>query len=174
LRCRAHNQHAAALAFGRAFMRDKRAEARARRAATSAAATAMATAAATTAAAPTIAESATAAPTIDAGTTGDPVPPLVHGERSPTAAAQTDAMVTANPATAVASRAFDADVTDALRRLGFKAGDVRQAIAGTRNQPASTFEERIRSALAVLTRSRCSDGALDELTRRWGASASSV
>jgi 5-methylcytosine-specific restriction endonuclease McrA len=205
LRCRAHNHHAAVLAFGRVFMRDKRAEARVRRTAAAAAAP---NAVASNADAPTATVPTNAAPTPAANvpTTAASTPVLAapntralgpvprpvhaattdaasgdaersdsydHGERSPTAA-QNEAVVTANSATAVASRAFDADVTDALRRLGFKAGDVRQAVAGTKHQPASTFEERIRSALAVLTRSRCSDGAFDELTRRWGASASSA
>jgi hypothetical protein len=76
-------------------------------------------------------------------------------------AAYTGAPETETPA--VHARVLDADVTDALQRLGFKAGEVRGAVATTRERAATTFEERIRQALAVLTRSRCSEGAFDAM-----------
>jgi hypothetical protein len=59
---------------------------------------------------------------------------------------------------------LDRDVTRALRDMGFKADEANRAMSNTAQAAASTFEERIRAALAELTRmrgNRCSDGAID-------------
>jgi hypothetical protein len=66
-------------------------------------------------------------------------------------------------ADAAASVELDTQVADALRRLGFKAADAQRAVAALSRQPAATFEERIRAALALLSRwrgSRCSESVL--------------
>jgi hypothetical protein len=63
-----------------------------------------------------------------------------------------------------ATAPFDSDVSMALRGLGFKADETRRAMADSRDEPATNFEERIRAALAALRRSpafRCSDGPSD-------------
>ncbi|HUQ08351.1 MAG TPA: HNH endonuclease signature motif containing protein [Kofleriaceae bacterium] len=60
--------------------------------------------------------------------------------------------------------ARDRDVTRALRDMGFKADETDRAMSNTADVPASTPEERLRVALAELTRmrgNRCSDGAFD-------------
>jgi Holliday junction resolvasome RuvABC DNA-binding subunit len=63
-----------------------------------------------------------------------------------------------------AASSLDADVSRALRDLGFKAAEVTRAMAATSSVPATTSEERWRAALAALMKSvgtRCSDGAFD-------------
>jgi hypothetical protein len=59
---------------------------------------------------------------------------------------------------------FDRDVSLALCGMGFAAAQTRRAMADSAQVPATTFEARIRAALAVLTRSRswrCSEGPFD-------------
>jgi hypothetical protein len=59
---------------------------------------------------------------------------------------------------------LDRDVTRALRGLGFKADETNRAMSTIARSAATTFEERIRAALAELTRirgNRCSEGAFD-------------
>jgi Holliday junction resolvasome RuvABC DNA-binding subunit len=63
---------------------------------------------------------------------------------------------------------LESDVTLALRGLGFKTAEVDRAMATTARLPAETFDQRIRAALAELTRARafrCSDGPFDMLTQ---------
>jgi hypothetical protein len=58
----------------------------------------------------------------------------------------------------------DRDVTRALRGMGFKADETHRAMSNTAEAAATTFDERIRAALAELTRmrgNRCGDGDLD-------------
>jgi len=65
-----------------------------------------------------------------------------------------------------ATRPFDAQLTLALRGLGFAAAEVRRAMAATAEVPAATLETRLRAALAVLTPVhpfRCSEGSFDVL-----------
>jgi hypothetical protein len=75
----------------------------------------------------------------------------------------------------VGASSFDADVSLALRGMGWKADETRRAIAQTSRMPASTLEDRLRHALAELTRahasraSRCSDGSFDRLHPRMAA-----
>jgi 5-methylcytosine-specific restriction endonuclease McrA len=59
---------------------------------------------------------------------------------------------------------LDRDVTRALRDMGFKADEANRAMNSTAEAAATTFEERIRAALAELTRMRgrrCSEGGFD-------------
>ena len=61
---------------------------------------------------------------------------------------------------------FDAEVTLALRGLGFAAAEVRRAMEATAEATAATLEARLRAALAVLAPVRplrCSEGAFDQL-----------
>ncbi|HUQ03678.1 MAG TPA: hypothetical protein VM261_14370 [Kofleriaceae bacterium] len=63
--------------------------------------------------------------------------------------------------------ARDRDVTRTLRGMGFKTDETNRAICNTAQAPASTFEERLRAALAELTRmrgNRCAESAFDVLT----------
>lgn len=61
----------------------------------------------------------------------------------------------------VDAASFDADVTNALRGLGFKTAEARRAVEQTAGAPASTIEERLRAALAVLPKAnRCLEGAV--------------
>jgi hypothetical protein len=58
----------------------------------------------------------------------------------------------------------DRDVTRALRGMGFKPDETNRAMSNTAQIAATTFEERIRVALAELTRmrgNRCGEGGLD-------------
>jgi hypothetical protein len=60
----------------------------------------------------------------------------------------------------------DRDLALALRGLGFKSEQARMALTVAPPATGATFEERLRAALAVLTRSRssrCSDGPFDAL-----------
>ncbi|HUQ01647.1 MAG TPA: RuvA C-terminal domain-containing protein [Kofleriaceae bacterium] len=60
--------------------------------------------------------------------------------------------------------ARDRDVTRALRGLGFKADETNRAMSSTAQATTVTFEERLRAALAELTRqrgNRCSESSLD-------------
>jgi hypothetical protein len=88
-------------------------------------------------------------------------------------AATTSAVTTdAEAATtgAAVTGAFDSDATLALRGMGFKAEETRRAMVNTASSPADTFEMRLRSALAELTRNRgfrCSEGPFDLLAVRW-------
>jgi hypothetical protein len=52
---------------------------------------------------------------------------------------------------AAVSRPFDVDALQALCALGFKPAEARRAMVNTAHQPATTFEQRLRSALAVLS-----------------------
>ena len=70
------------------------------------------------------------------------------------------------PEPAIKRGEFDADVTLALRGLGFAAAEVRRAMEATAEATAATLEARLRAALAVLTPVRpfrCSEGAFDQL-----------
>jgi hypothetical protein len=63
----------------------------------------------------------------------------------------------------------DRDVTRALRDMGFKADETNRAMSNTAQASATSFEDRIRAALAELTRlrgNRCSEGELDT-TATW-------
>jgi hypothetical protein len=62
---------------------------------------------------------------------------------------------------AMARSIVDADVARALRGMGWTADETRQAIAASSGQPSGSFEERLRAALGVLYRWRCSDGPFD-------------
>jgi hypothetical protein len=76
----------------------------------------------------------------------------------------------AGTARTTATDAVDADVTLALRGMGFKADETRRAMADTAHAPAATFEKRLRSALAELMRPRgfrCSEGPFDLVASRW-------
>jgi hypothetical protein len=78
------------------------------------------------------------------------------------------------PTSVTSAAAFDADVTLALRGMGFKADETRRAMADTARAPATTFEMRLRSALAELMRPRgfrCSEGLFDRLASRWNAAS---
>jgi hypothetical protein len=58
----------------------------------------------------------------------------------------------------------DRDVTRALRDMGFKADETSRAMSNTAHAATTSFEDRIRAALAELTRmrgNRCSEGELD-------------
>jgi hypothetical protein len=58
----------------------------------------------------------------------------------------------------------DRDVARALRGMGFKTDETDRAMSNTAHTVATTLEERIRVALAELTRmrgNRCSDGVFD-------------
>jgi hypothetical protein len=66
---------------------------------------------------------------------------------------------------------LDRDVTRALREMGFKADETNRAMSNTEPSvsAAATFDERIRAALAELTRmrgNRCSEGTCD-VTPSW-------
>ena len=70
---------------------------------------------------------------------------------------------------AIEARPFEPDLTLALRGLGFTAAETRLAVANTSQLSVTTFEQRLRAALAELTRSRgfrCSDGPFDLVTSR--------
>lgn len=70
------------------------------------------------------------------------------------------------------STPFDSDVGLALRTMGFTATETSRAMNNTAALPASTFEQRIRTALAELTRlrgSRCSEAGCD--MARWRSDA---
>jgi hypothetical protein len=60
--------------------------------------------------------------------------------------------------------ARDRDVCRALRGMGFKADETNRAMSNMAHAAATTFEDRIRGALAELTRmrgNRCSEGSED-------------
>jgi hypothetical protein len=74
-------------------------------------------------------------------------------------------------ATAARTTAIDdqssvaSDVTLALRGMGFTAAETRRAMTDTAHLSATTFEARLRAALAELMKSRasrCSDGPFDD------------
>jgi hypothetical protein len=58
---------------------------------------------------------------------------------------------------AIAARKLESEITDALVRMGFKKSDARSAITSSALSDDSTFDQRIRAALATLTRSRCEE-----------------
>jgi hypothetical protein len=67
-------------------------------------------------------------------------------------------------ATTPAVSHVERDVVDALISLGYKTAEARRAVANTADLSTSTFEARLRAALASLSRSRpirCSDGSFD-------------
>jgi hypothetical protein len=140
LLCHAHNQYEADLKLGREFMQAKRAAAAARRAAKRASAK------------PAAAKPVAAVP--------------------PAAAAEPGADADAPSATERAPEAshVDSDLQLALRGLGFKADEARRAVECSARQPATTFENRLRAALATLTKSRgfrSSDGPFDLAAREY-------
>jgi hypothetical protein len=56
------------------------------------------------------------------------------------------------------------EVVEALTCLGYKTAEARRAVANTADLSAVTFEDRLRAALASLSRSRpirCSDSSFD-------------
>jgi hypothetical protein len=66
---------------------------------------------------------------------------------------------------------MEADVILGLRGLGWTAADARRAVSESANASATTIEDRMRAALAVLHAryiSRCSEG------RAWGWQATSA
>ena len=68
--------------------------------------------------------------------------------------------------TAAGAETCDAEVTLALRGLGFAAAEMKRAMAATTGAPADTVEARLRAALAFLTPTRpfrCSEGAFEQL-----------
>jgi hypothetical protein len=72
--------------------------------------------------------------------------------------------------------ARDRDVTRALRGMGFKADETSRAMSNTAQAAAKTFEERLRAALAELTRTRgnrCADGTFDAAAAPSGGMAAS-
>jgi hypothetical protein len=63
--------------------------------------------------------------------------------------------------------ARDRDVTRALRVMGFKPDETNRAMSNTAQAAVTTFEERIRAALAELTRmrgNRCGEPAFDAVS----------
>ncbi|HUQ41246.1 MAG TPA: hypothetical protein VM052_01975 [Candidatus Limnocylindrales bacterium] len=61
---------------------------------------------------------------------------------------------------------LDRDVTRALRGMGFRADETNRAMSNIAQAVAATFEERLRTALAELTRmrgNRCSEGIFDTM-----------
>jgi hypothetical protein len=87
-------------------------------------------------------------------------------ERAAAAAAAAPPRVVEPAVAAVVTRPFDADVTEALCTMGFKPSEAQRAMARSATRPATTFEERIRAALAELCSrpSRCSDGPFELAT----------
>jgi hypothetical protein len=78
-------------------------------------------------------------------------------------AAADDAVMVTNhePTTA---KPFESELVDALTSLGYKAAEARRAVANIADAVDATFESRLRTALASLSRSRpirCSDGPFD-------------
>ncbi|MBZ0233539.1 MAG: HNH endonuclease [Deltaproteobacteria bacterium] len=64
---------------------------------------------------------------------------------------------------------LDREVTLAMRSMGFGAGETRRAMDDSANLEASTFEARLRAALAawrLMRGSRCSEGPFDEAARQ--------
>lgn len=71
----------------------------------------------------------------------------------------------------------EADVVLALRGMGFKADEARRAMTNTAPLRARSLEDRLRAALADLTRSRgfrCSDGAVDASWARMASLVESI
>jgi hypothetical protein len=99
---------------------------------------------------------------------------VAPGEASPPVTAAAVAPDVSSPpvtATPAAPELGDADLALALRGLGFTAAEARLGVASaaTAGEDAATgtFEQRLRAALAALTRSRtfrCSDGPFDRAT----------
>jgi hypothetical protein len=58
---------------------------------------------------------------------------------------------------AIAARELESELTDALTKLGFKKSDARRAVASCDLPEDKTFDQRLRAALATLTRSRCQE-----------------
>jgi hypothetical protein len=61
-------------------------------------------------------------------------------------------------------RAFEPELVEILMSLGYKSAEAKRAVANTADTNAATLEDRLRTALASLSRSRpirCSDGSFD-------------
>ncbi|MBZ0235068.1 MAG: hypothetical protein K8M05_22260, partial [Deltaproteobacteria bacterium] len=72
---------------------------------------------------------------------------------------------------------LDREVTLAMRGMGFGAGETSRAMADSAGAPATTFEARLRAALASWRTSRgtrCSEGPFDEAAFRLTTALSSV
>ncbi|MFZ5637098.1 MAG: hypothetical protein ACOY82_11010, partial [Pseudomonadota bacterium] len=191
LLCHAHNQYEAERRLGADFMRAKRREARARRRGASEgtrhggaqprpgeAAPDQAAPHQPPPGQPTLEQPTPAQPTPSQPTPSQPTHEQSAGGHRPArrtaVPGQPTRDQTAHIDTAATERAddsadIDADVTLALRGMGFGAAETRRAMADIAQDPAITFEARLRVALAVLISARgwrCSDGPLDMVTGR--------
>ena len=69
---------------------------------------------------------------------------------------------------------MDADVERALIGMGFKKAQAREAMNAIFDAPGTTVEERLRAALAVLSRARGSRSCEGALDVPWGSTEAPV
>ena len=137
--CRPHNQYEAERLLGKDFMREKREQARARRG---------------SAEEPACVDSA--------------LPAGAEGTAREADVGHPPAAIEAHTPE-LAAVEVDREVTLAMRGMGFGAGETSRAMADSAADGATTFEARLRAALAAWRTargSRCSEGPFDEAARQ--------
>ncbi|MBZ0235508.1 MAG: hypothetical protein K8M05_24475 [Deltaproteobacteria bacterium] len=147
--CDPHNQYEAERLLGKDFMREKRAQARARRGAANQ---------------PVREETAETM----ASDADEPITFDVDAERE-VAHRQSAGDACATDAEPEAAVELDREVTLAMRGMGFGTGETCRAMADSAGAPATTFEARLRAALAswrTSRGSRCSEGPFDDAALR--------
>ena len=102
---------------------------------------------------------------------GAATPGVAQDQRPRGDADECSARPDAQPATVAGQAAveLDREVTLAMRGMGFGAGETTRAMADSAGAPATTFEARLRAALAAWRTSRgsrCSEGPFDDATLR--------
>ncbi|KAB2890184.1 MAG: hypothetical protein F9K40_19440 [Kofleriaceae bacterium] len=145
--CRPHNQYEAERRLSKDFMREKRAHGRARRGAANQ---------------PARAENAETM----ASDADEPITVQVDAVAQRQRAGDHACAADAEPEAAVE---LDREVTLAMRGMGFGAGETCRALADSAGAPATTFEARLRAALAswrTSRGSRCSEGPFDDAALR--------
>ncbi|MBZ0231446.1 MAG: hypothetical protein K8M05_03790, partial [Deltaproteobacteria bacterium] len=148
--CDPHNQYEAERLLGKDFMREKRAQARARRG---------------TANQPGREETAETM----ASDADEPITVHVDAEREVAQRQRAGACAARPDAEQEAAVELDREVTLAMRGMGFGAGETCRALADSAGAPATTFEARLRAALAswrTSRGSRCSEGPFDDAELR--------
>ncbi|MBZ0231286.1 MAG: hypothetical protein K8M05_02975, partial [Deltaproteobacteria bacterium] len=146
--CRPHNQYEAERVLGKDFMREKRAQARAPRA---------------------VANQPVREETAETMASDADEPITVHVDAEREVAQRQRAGACAEDAEPEAKVELDREVTLAMRGMGFGAGETCRALADSAGAPATTFEERLRAALAswrTSRGSRCSEGPFDDAELR--------
>ena len=161
--CGPHNQYEAERVLGKELMREKREQARARRAA--------ANQPAREESVETMASDADEPMTVHVDTVAQRQRAGDHAcaarpDAEPDAAVELDRELE-----------LDREVTLAMRGMGFGAGETSRAMADSAGAPATTFEARLRAALAswrTSRGSRCSEGPFDDAALRLTTALSSV